>query len=145
MLIVEVAQVPVPSAAWGTLHNKCSWMEFAHGCGQPNVVEQLIHSDTGLFDFHIVMCVDWHAALAWRRICESVHLQSVALPWVFLSYRMFSRDETSLEVRSVHSSVHMSIFSGCLPCSSIPAFHPAANSVGAQVTDERPDTYHNCR
>jgi hypothetical protein len=47
--------------------------------------------------------VDWHAALAWQRITEALHhdCSSCRPWWVFLSYRMFARDEASNKVQII--------------------------------------------
>eukprot|EP00892_Ulva_mutabilis_P002133 jgi/Ulvmu1/11920/UM081_0080.1 len=42
------------------------------------------------------MCVDWHAALVWRGLCQDGSFVSNT-PWAFLNYRMFSRDDTAAE------------------------------------------------
>lgn len=95
-------QVPVPSASWGTLHNDCAWKEFSDGVVDTSLLQRLLDPTTERLRFDIVFTVDWHAALAWKRICESIkHDCSTCTPlWVFLSYRMFSRDESAGEVRS---------------------------------------------
>ena len=95
-----VLQVPVPSSSWGTLHNTCAWKAFSDGAASDCVLQSLVDPTTGRVDFDIVLTVDWHAALAWQRILESLQPSGVVWKprWVFLSYRMFSRDEASSEV-----------------------------------------------
>lgn len=102
----------MPSSSWDTLHNTCGWKEFADGAASKGVLQRLLDPTTERLRFDIVFTVDWHAALAWQRIRESLQLDvsSCKPRWVFLSYRMFSRDEASSEVRFVHAPKDPLIF-----------------------------------
>jgi hypothetical protein len=110
-MAVHVFQVPVPRLSWGTLNNSCGWKEFCDGAASTDVLQQLRDPTTERLRFDIVFTVDWHAALAWQRICEALqHDCSNCRPrWVFLSYRMFSRDEASSEVHSTRQSLALSL------------------------------------
>jgi hypothetical protein len=122
----EVMQVPVPSSLWGTLHNSCGWKEFCDGVTSAHVLQQLRDPTTERLKFDVVFTVDWHAALAWQRICEALrHDCSSCRPlWVFLSYRMFSRDEASSQVQPLWlswavSSLSISQCPGLLSCTQM--------------------------
>lgn len=44
-----------------------------------------------------VLAVDWHAVLAWRRLQQQAPAWAHK-PWVFLNYRIFSRDKNASKV-----------------------------------------------
>lgn len=98
-------QVEVPQERWGVLNGDCAWEAFSTGA--TSTIRQIVTEGpagaaASARNFHVVLCVDWHAALVWRELSQAGSpLQ--ATPWAFLNYRMFSRDDTAAAVRHLIS------------------------------------------